>query len=93
LASNWRKSSYSGGQGGQCVEVASTPGHVAIRDTTNRGSATLSVPASAWRAFAADLKRALAARQAQHQGGHHRLGGVPFCYPPAGVPQGTRKPP
>jgi hypothetical protein len=31
---------------------------VAVRDTTDRGGATLSVPASAWRAFAVELKRA-----------------------------------
>ena len=35
---NWRKSSYSGGQGGNCVEVASAPGHVAVRDTKNQGA-------------------------------------------------------
>ncbi|WP_433232578.1 DUF397 domain-containing protein [Actinomadura formosensis] len=29
----WRKSSYSGANGGECVEVASVPGTVAIRDS------------------------------------------------------------
>jgi hypothetical protein len=38
LASNWRKSSYSSGQGGQCVEVATTPGHVAVQDTKDNGT-------------------------------------------------------
>ena len=65
---DWRKSSHSNANGGNCVEVATTD-VVLIRDTTNRDGETLSVPASAWRAFAADLKRALASRQAQHQGG------------------------
>jgi hypothetical protein len=35
---NWRKSTYSGGQGDNCVEVASTPGHVAVRDTKDNGN-------------------------------------------------------
>jgi len=50
----WRKSSYSDVNGGSCVEVASDSG-VLIRDTTNRGGFTLSVPASAWSAFLATL--------------------------------------
>ncbi|MHC3474033.1 DUF397 domain-containing protein, partial [Streptomyces sp. 7R007] len=28
----WRKSSYSGDQGGECVEVAEAPTAVAVRD-------------------------------------------------------------
>ena len=30
LESRWRKSSYSGGNGGGCVEAASTPGTVLV---------------------------------------------------------------
>jgi hypothetical protein len=51
----WRKSSYSGAQGGQCVEVADADG-VTVRDTTDRGGFTLSVPAGAWARFTASLK-------------------------------------
>jgi hypothetical protein len=51
----WRKSSYSGGNGGGCVEVASTPGAVLVRDTTNRAGAVLAVPAATWRRFTASL--------------------------------------
>jgi hypothetical protein len=29
----WRKSSHSGGNGGNCIEVASLPGVVAVRDS------------------------------------------------------------
>ncbi|MEV7908221.1 DUF397 domain-containing protein, partial [Streptomyces anulatus] len=33
---SWRKSSLSGGNGGQCVEVAANlPGTVAVRDSKN----------------------------------------------------------
>jgi hypothetical protein len=49
--SNWRKSSYSGANGGECVEVATTAGAVMVRDSTDRGGDTLTVPAAAWRAF------------------------------------------
>jgi hypothetical protein len=54
---DWRKSSYSNANGGDCVETASGGGAVLVRDTTNRDGLTLSVPAGAWRAFAARLKR------------------------------------
>lgn len=52
----WRKSSYSGGNGGNCVEVANIGCAVVIRDTRDRGGAVLSVPAEAWRAFTAALR-------------------------------------
>jgi len=55
LESRWRKSSYSGGNGGGCVEVASTPDTVLVRDTTNRAGAVLKVSAAAWQRFAASL--------------------------------------
>ena len=54
----WRKSSYSNGNGGQCVEVArNLPGTVAVRDSRNPHAAALAFPPSAWRAFLTDLKR------------------------------------
>ena len=43
----WRKSSYSDGNGGQCVEVASAEG-VAVRDTTDRDGGVLVFSAQAW---------------------------------------------
>ena len=55
-AGNWRTASYSGANGGECVEVASTDEAVMVRDTKNRAGATLSVPADAWRAFIAAMK-------------------------------------
>lgn len=53
----WRKSTYSGGNGGDCVETASGDGVVMVRDTTDRDGGTLTFPAEAWRAFAAGIKR------------------------------------
>lgn len=35
---NWRKSTYSGGQGGECVEVAGTTRQVLVRDTKDHGT-------------------------------------------------------
>jgi hypothetical protein len=53
----WRKSTYSGGNGGDCVETASGDGVVMVRDTTDRDGGTLAFPAEVWRAFAAGIKR------------------------------------
>lgn len=55
----WRKSSYSGANGGSCVETASRNGLVLVRDTTNRDGGTLALSAGAWREFTAGLKTAL----------------------------------
>jgi hypothetical protein len=52
---DWRKSTYSNANGGQCVEVASAEG-VAVRDTTNRDGAVLNVSAEAWQRFTASIK-------------------------------------
>jgi hypothetical protein len=43
-ATRWRKSSYSGGEGGQCVEVAGTLG--AVRDSKNPAGPTLTADLS-----------------------------------------------
>ena len=54
----WRKSSYSGGNGGQCVEVArNLPGIVAIRDSKDPGGPRLVVTPGAWRAFSDVVRR------------------------------------
>lgn len=54
-AVTWRTSSYSGSNGGQCVEVA-TSGRVLVRDTKDRAGAVLAFGPSAWREFAARVK-------------------------------------
>jgi hypothetical protein len=53
---NWRKASYSGTNGGACVEVGNTDRRVAVRDTTDREGPTLTVSADMWRSFTASLK-------------------------------------
>ncbi|MFI1723155.1 DUF397 domain-containing protein [Streptomyces sp. NPDC020489] len=54
---DWFKSSYSSGQGGECLEVALTPTTVHIRDskTTGTASPALHVAPSTWAAFLAAL--------------------------------------
>ncbi|MET8690964.1 DUF397 domain-containing protein [Streptomyces bauhiniae] len=49
----WFKSSYSSGDGGQCVEVATCPATIHVRDSKQNPATapTLSVPATAWNAF------------------------------------------
>jgi hypothetical protein len=53
----WRKSSYSGGNGGQCVEVArNLPGVVAVRDSKDPGGTKLVFTSAPWAVFAARVK-------------------------------------
>ncbi|MFH9553597.1 DUF397 domain-containing protein [Streptomyces sp. NPDC017435] len=47
----WRKSSYSSEEGGECVEVATRPGAVHVRDSKDTTRAALAVQATAWTAF------------------------------------------
>jgi hypothetical protein len=52
---NWRKSSYSGDNGGACVEVA-TAQAVLVRDTTDRSGPVVTFTADAWQAFLATIR-------------------------------------
>jgi hypothetical protein len=56
----WRKSSYSGNGGADCVEVGTTTAdsRVLVRDTKARTGAVLTFGPPAWRQFAARLKSA-----------------------------------
>ena len=55
-SANWRKSTYSGGNGGDCVEVGTAGAGVVVRDTADRAGAILAVPAGAWRALLAEVR-------------------------------------
>ena len=55
----WRKSSYSGNGGGNCVEVA-VDGRVMVRDSQDRAGTVLRFPSAEWRKFADQVKRSLA---------------------------------
>lgn len=47
----WVKSSYSAGDGGQCVEVADAGSAMLIRDSKCPDVAILNVPSDQWTAF------------------------------------------
>ncbi|MCD9876262.1 DUF397 domain-containing protein [Streptomyces guryensis] len=54
---NWRKSSHSGpGDGNECVEIANSPTHAAVRDSKAPARATLTFPTGAFSAFLDSLK-------------------------------------
>ncbi|MBV9025401.1 MAG: DUF397 domain-containing protein [Streptomycetaceae bacterium] len=50
---NWFKSSYSGGGGGNCVEVAMTSQAVYVRDSKDTRIQSLVVSLAAWSTFTA----------------------------------------
>ncbi|MDQ0600295.1 hypothetical protein QF037_004640 [Streptomyces canus] len=52
-ALQWFKSSYSGDEGGACVEVATQPTAVHVRDSKNPAGPQLAVAPGAWAAFVA----------------------------------------
>ncbi|HEY3895015.1 MAG TPA: DUF397 domain-containing protein [Pseudonocardiaceae bacterium] len=53
----WRKSSYSNGAGGDCVEVADLEGgHYAVRDSKNPDGAVLTSATAEWSAFTAGVR-------------------------------------
>jgi Domain of unknown function (DUF397) len=54
----WRTSSYSGSQGGNCVQVAGRGRRILVRDTKQAGTGpVLRFSAKAWRTFADQVKR------------------------------------
>ncbi|GAB7032677.1 hypothetical protein JCM4914_41380 [Streptomyces platensis subsp. malvinus] len=59
-AAQWRKSSYSNGSGGNCLEVADTVsgGVVPVRDSKDPAGPALVIPAAAWSAFVSAVKSA-----------------------------------
>lgn len=53
----WRKSSYSGGgEGNACVEIATRPTRISIRDSKVRTRAALTFPRGAFTPFIEALK-------------------------------------
>ncbi|MFD5187369.1 DUF397 domain-containing protein [Streptomyces sp. NPDC058357] len=52
----WRKSSYSNGTGGECVEIADLQSTVGARDSKQPRRRHISVHHSAWVRFVASLR-------------------------------------
>lgn len=57
MAMTWRKSSYSGNNGGNCIEVATAPTAVPVRDSKDPDGPQLTFTPTAWDAFVAAVKR------------------------------------
>jgi len=55
-AVTWRKSSYSGNNGGDCVEVATATRIIAVRDSKDPDGSVLAFAADTWAAFAERVK-------------------------------------
>ena len=55
-AVTWRKSSYSGNNGGQCVEVGDAANMIAVRDGKDPGGSVLVFAPDTWAAFAERMK-------------------------------------
>lgn len=53
---NWRKSTHSDANGGDCIEVASMD-FVLVRDTMDRNGAVLVVSAKAWQQFIMSVRK------------------------------------
>jgi hypothetical protein len=47
----WFKSSYSTNEGGECLEIATAPTTIHIRDSKNLTGPTLAVTPTTWTAF------------------------------------------
>jgi len=55
IGADWRKASHSVNNGA-CVEVASAPAAVMVRDSVDRSGPVVSYPARAWQGFLARAK-------------------------------------
>jgi hypothetical protein len=57
VSPGWRKSSYSGNGGAQCVEAGHAPGAILVRDTTQHGRGpVLRVTPAAWRRLTSAIR-------------------------------------
>jgi hypothetical protein len=57
-ALSWRKSTRSGNNGGDCVEVADAARVVLVRDTKDPDGAVIKFSAGAWRGLVVNIKSA-----------------------------------
>jgi len=55
----WRKSSYSGNGGGDCVEVGQIQDVITVRDTKDHTGPMLQFTPETWRRFVGGVKRSL----------------------------------
>ncbi|MFE3737444.1 DUF397 domain-containing protein [Streptomyces sp. NPDC059134] len=65
----WSKSSYSGGSGTECVEIAVLNRRVRVRDSKDPGRSRLDFAIGTWGEFAASLRQS----GGEEAGAHGRL--------------------
>ncbi|MEU8506056.1 DUF397 domain-containing protein [Streptomyces brevispora] len=58
VITQWRKSSYSNGTGGECVEVADLESVIGVRDSTRLGGPHIAVRRGTWSDFVSSLRGA-----------------------------------
>ena len=54
---SWRKSSYSSSNGGNCIEVATTPHTIFVRDSKVPRDAVVAFSSADWQTFAQRLRQ------------------------------------
>ncbi len=52
----WRTSSYSGSNGGACIEVGTTGPAIAVRDSKDQNGPRLAFAANTWKTFTDQVK-------------------------------------
>ena len=57
IKQGWRKSSYSGNGGGDCVEVGRIHDRIVVRDTKDRHGPVLGFAPGTWQRFTDGIKR------------------------------------
>ena len=72
---NWRRSSFSGSNSGNCTEVATVIGMVLVRDSRNRQGPVLRFTPDAWRRFSDRVKSSLAGKIRNHPPSDSKAGG------------------
>jgi hypothetical protein len=53
----WRKASYSGNNGGACIEVANGARMVAVRDSKDKKGPQLEISPETWHSFMSRIQR------------------------------------
>ena len=52
----WRVDTYTGGNGGNCVEIGDANRAILVRDTKDRDGGTLTFTAATWQVFTNSLR-------------------------------------
>lgn len=81
----WRKSSFSNGTGGNCVEVADLPGGRAVRDSKHPEGPILVFTRKRWQAFVQGIQAGELCAELEPRAGPV-IATSTMCRPPGGGP-------